>query len=231
MASTLEIDDVRSECIGFGDAVGFPQFKGDRVLYMHKIGMRAPELPEEFSGYLPTVLQMLRNLADRDSVAYVTIDEKFLRRGQHHRRPGIHVDYNWHEKPMAHGDEPIKPEPNPDHDIDWGHKGPPPRPGTGIHDAAGHGHSNVPGRVLGGMLMAASHYGCDVLIGKFSGIVLFGGDCSEIDLCRLNKIHLLEATTYWLGALCVHESQPMSRDTFRQLVRINLHPEYDINAS
>lgn len=68
-----------------------PKFTGVRVMMM-------PYLMEDIRGTLPGFLQQYVNIVETMSaqcdsgVGYLTVDEAFVRAGETHRRPGLHVD-------------------------------------------------------------------------------------------------------------------------------------------
>jgi hypothetical protein len=71
-------------------AVRFPKFSGVRVMMM-------PFHVEDPVGSLPSYLRkyahVVRALAvGRSGVGYLTVDEAVVKAGEHHRRPGLHVD-------------------------------------------------------------------------------------------------------------------------------------------
>lgn len=72
--------------------VTLPPPTGIRVLmmpfYLHSV--RA-SLPLSLSSWVPTLEAMLTR-EPTIGVGYVTIDERAVKAGQHHRRPGLHVD-------------------------------------------------------------------------------------------------------------------------------------------
>lgn len=76
-------------------AVRLPAFKGTRILMM-------PIYLDDILGSLPKDLRKWTDVVDamnpegKEGVAYLTIDERFVRRNQSHRRPGLHVD-GWNE--------------------------------------------------------------------------------------------------------------------------------------
>lgn len=84
-----------------GVPVVMPEFK-KRYLYMYKTHMDNVILPELFQDYVPTIKNILKNIKDKNNVCYITIDEKHIDH-ECHRRPGIHVDYNWYEELNDHG--------------------------------------------------------------------------------------------------------------------------------
>src|SRR5262249_33109124 len=49
-------------------------------------------LPRELYPYLPILWRVRQDSRKTEGVAYLTIDEALLRGGEHHRRPGLHVD-------------------------------------------------------------------------------------------------------------------------------------------
>ena len=70
--------------------VEFPAFTGSRVMHMpfltREPAATTPNLPQ----YAAMLTQLCADLPT--GVGYVTVDEAELRAGEHHRRPGLHVD-------------------------------------------------------------------------------------------------------------------------------------------
>jgi hypothetical protein len=196
--ATIMAVNVSSTVFGFGDDVSMPEYIMDRLLYMHKTSMSFPQLPPVYQDYLIPVKQMLKNIKPSELPIYITIDEKHLKAGEYHRKPGIHVDYNWYEKNAKHG------------------KG-------------AHGHKFVD-NPKGGMLIATNHMSAWAYSGIFSGDMLPGGDCSLIDLKAnfLAAVPITENQIFFLGSTCIHEPLPVQFAINRQLIRINLHPDYGL---
>lgn len=76
----------------------FPEFKGNRIMMMpfHLANPRGT-LPSYLHQWLPIVEKAITNTPVhvrywKDSVAYLTIDEKFISAGTIQRKPGKHVD-------------------------------------------------------------------------------------------------------------------------------------------
>jgi hypothetical protein len=224
---------------GLPYAVDMPPFRGDRLLYMEKVRMDQLVLPIAFADWSVALQQIARQLPEREITAYVTIDEKWLKPNQVHRRPGVHVDYNWHEGATAHDGagsgrhtdgmpyhRAVVPTAHPDH-----------VPVKGVHDlGSGHGHRRHPGHdhypgaskdeTHGGMLMLSNVYACNGWRGRFEGNILPGGDCSQVSLDGLEMVPMDANTVYYVNALGIHEGIAPGFHCNRQLLRINLHPNH-----
>lgn len=70
--------------------VEFPAFTGLRVMMMPFLAHDLSTLP--IDQYHPIVAKMLRKHGGAEGTGYITIDEAFVRAGETHRRPGLHVD-------------------------------------------------------------------------------------------------------------------------------------------
>lgn len=87
--------------------VPLPEFTGIRVMMMPIVIGDASSIPEELSGYLPTLEAMWGRCSQHNGkVGYVTIDEKMVRAGETHRRRGLHVDGVYHGKAGGWGGGP-----------------------------------------------------------------------------------------------------------------------------
>lgn len=187
--------------------VTFPEFKGNRLLYMNKTDLSNPVLPEAFKDYLPVIEQSLATVKQRNVIGYITIDEKLLSQ-ETHRRPGIHVDYNWFEGK--------------------GH-------GGGRHEknrwdtGGGSTWKFANDEEQGGMLLVSNYAACRVYKGEFEGEIGEGGDCSNIHVAELQSELMEINTPYYINALGIHESLIVKETVKRSLVRINFHPEYKFN--
>lgn len=78
----------QSEIIKLGE-IKFPEFSGTRVMMM-------PVHLHQIDTMLPNYREFFKNLLSfskiKEGTAYITIDEAELKKGEYHRRPGLHVD-------------------------------------------------------------------------------------------------------------------------------------------
>jgi hypothetical protein len=58
--------------------------------------------------------------------------------------------------------------------------------------------------------------------GDFEGEPNQGGDCSHLDLSKMDCYEMESNTLYWGNSTFIHESLPVQEDVKRQLVRITL---------
>jgi hypothetical protein len=73
-----------------------PLFSGVRVQMMPLDFANPHLIPESLQHYLPTIQKLIDMSDYKSGIGYITIDEKFVKAGTSHRRPGIHVDdYSW----------------------------------------------------------------------------------------------------------------------------------------
>lgn len=78
------------------EQICLPSFTGVRVQMM-PLDFSNPDLvPDNLKHYIPTIKTLISLSDYNEGVGYITIDEKFVRCGETHRRPGLHVDdYSW----------------------------------------------------------------------------------------------------------------------------------------
>lgn len=182
--------------------VTFPAHTGERV-YMQPFTKR-DGLPKSLRRWQLTVDQMLEGI-DTDGPIYLMVDQKRVSAGAPHRRPGIHVDGNWHPSIQAHG-----------------HPRPPGHIHAGTWDNPGDGrwkhHSYSPEAIV----LASSAFGARAYAGEFGCKIGPGGECSELDLSRLMAVDM-DPFCAWVGNVTMlHESLPVPRDTVRTVVRLNV---------
>jgi len=67
----------------------FPQFTGLRILLMPIV---LHDLPASLPSFARQYEHLLTGFPRPRGIGYLTIDERFVPRGKHHRRPGLHVD-------------------------------------------------------------------------------------------------------------------------------------------
>jgi hypothetical protein len=207
---------MESICKKLGD-ISFEGLNPKGLLYMHKTKMGDISLPKEFEAYSEKVRDMISMVANKSSVCYVTIDSKIVR-NEIQRRGGIHVDFNWYEEIISHG-SPSGPmhgpapshRPGPAHLIS-GHDGPP------------HFATIDP---KGGMLLSSNEIGCQFWRGDYLGDIGKGGDCSNINVNRLETGFMKPGEVYFVNALGIHEGIPIIGEKHRTLIRINFNPEFE----
>lgn len=73
-----------------------------------------------------------------------------------------------------------------------------------------------------GLLTVSSELGCRVFPGTFIGKPGPEGECDHLIDQITSSVELEPGTVYWLDPLCVHESIPMTNDTFRTFVRLSM---------
>jgi hypothetical protein len=203
-----------------GSKIKMPEFKKERLLYMHKTNMQDIKLPESFIDYKDSIKSILNKVEDLYNVCYITIDEKIVNNSTH-RRGGRHVDFNWDENLKTHSDQ-------------GGH----PRKMQGGYRASGNWDEPKPGWKTelqeaggGGLLLVSNYSACKVWKGEFDGEIGDGGDCSNIDLNNLESEIMPAGEVYYLNALGIHESLVIPTNVKRSLIRINFHPQYKFNQS
>lgn len=179
-----------------------PKFEGLQ-LYMHKVSPNKINLPNGFKKYkkiIESMLSMIPNFLDE---MYVTIDEKFLQKGNSHRRSGPHTDGNY-----IYG---------------WGGGGGWLTGENGRHlSREKHVHQYLSN--TGGMLIASDYSSCKAWKGNIEGEPNQGGDCSHLieKLNNLDSLFLEKNTVYFMNSTAIHESLPVDENVHRNLIRITL---------
>jgi len=183
-----------------GAPVSFPEFTGERV-YMRRFERGAP-LPDDLARWQETVDSMLVGV-ESDGPCFLMIDQMYVPSGKYHRRPGLHVDWYWHDILQAHGSPGHRPVP--------GHQ-PRPQPKHGPERKA---HEAV--------VLAASSLGCRAYRGAFEGRPLDDGDAAHIDVSGLEVVDMAPRRAWICDAgSTLHETLPELNDTFRTVVRLNV---------
>lgn len=196
--------------------VSFPDIKGDRV-YMREF-YPSRGLPIDLRRWQPTVDAMLQGV-ETDGVAYLMVDQGFVRAGGMLRRGGVHVDGYWmpeagrhgHRSPLgAHGDpyQSHKAPPAPTHGNPGGHGSP--------------GKHGISEDYREAIILASDVTGCAAYIGDYRPAFGAGNDASDVDLSSLSRVEMT-AGRAWLGNMAfLHESLPMAADCYRTVVRLNV---------
>lgn len=193
-----------------GGDVSFPAFMGERV-YMHEFTKR-DGLPESLSRWQPTVDAML-NGVDTDGPIYLMVDQKVVKAGVTHRRPGMHIDGYWIPAQQCHGvgggrhsTEELEEELR--------------RRREGSHYTPRHCTSgNWPNESI---ILASNVAACKGLVGEYSGVIGEGGDCSHLDLSGLTELLMQPNKVYVGNVTFLHESLPVLADCERTVVRLNV---------
>lgn len=183
--------------------VAFPAFMAERV-YMREF-RKESGLPSDLVRWQSTIDAMLDGV-DTDGPIYLMIDQKALRAGESHRRPGVHVDGYWHPAIGKH----------------QGHRA------VSAHGGGGHGTgcagnwSNFDFSAPEGIILASDVQACRAYAGEFHGAPGEGGDYAHITLSGLDRIELASNTVYAGNVSMLHETVPVNRDCVRTLVRLNV---------
>jgi hypothetical protein len=96
-----------SKCLAIGKIEEFPEFSSKR-LYMMDATKNLDNYDTFTNKIFEALLKRFKNLVY--SGCYITIDEKMLKKGELHRRGGIHVDGNWSGDCYAHDTDGYTPE-------------------------------------------------------------------------------------------------------------------------
>lgn len=81
----------RSEVKHVGE-LAFPEYSGARVIMMPFRLEDVGTLPPLLEAWRPAVASLVARAPERVGVGYLTVDEAEVGAGEHHRRPGLHVD-------------------------------------------------------------------------------------------------------------------------------------------
>jgi len=180
--------------------ISLPEYRGDRV-YMHEFDIANPSMPAGYERWNPVLREIASFSPKKTGIAYVTIDEKIVGRGESHRRGGAHTDGNYL--------------------FGWG--------GGGGWLTGEDGrflprekHEAQYCSEKGGMLIVSSYEACRGWNGEIKGEPAQGGDCSHLDLSEMDSYIMKSNTLYWGNSTFVHESLPIEEEVARQLVRITL---------
>ena len=179
----------------------FPDFAYERH-YMVPFTLKSG-LPDHLKHWQLTVDLMLQKV-DTDEEIYLMVDQSFVKQGNFHRRPGVHVDMYWHPAISAHGEP--------------GHISTPPK---GRH-RGGHGHLSYGTKEA---IILASSDGCARAYQGNWDLDLLGqgGDCSSVDVSKLHSVNMQAGVVYAGDTMSMlHESLPVKEDTLRTLVRLNV---------
>ena len=194
--------------------VGFPEFTGERV-YMQAFTLKGG-LPLSLRRWQDTVDAMLDGVCAPDRI-FIMIDQGYVSTGSAHRRPGVHVDGAWIPEAGIHG--------NHQHGMGrWGEVGadstlPCESITAGRHGYHGHSHSEV----SEGLILASDRMGCKAYLGEYRGCPGEDGDCSHMDVSRMDEVFLEPGVCFAGDArYLLHESVPAISDGCRTLVRLNV---------
>jgi hypothetical protein len=164
----------------------WPQFTGTRVMMLPLICGDMSTVPPMVGQY-DRVLEKLFGWANAHTgkVVYLTVDEKAVKAGETHRRPGLHVDGVYRK--VGGG---------------WGG-------GDGGGGSWGGGTEDP--KKSTGMLTVSSHLGCRAWWQVFRGAPDAEGSCEHLraQASDYDAIPLLPYDVWWLDGLCVHESLPI----------------------
>jgi hypothetical protein len=183
--------------------VAFPEFTGERV-YMREF-RQADGLPDDLRRWQPTIDAMLAGIRT-DGPLFFMVDQSEVVAGTAQRRPGVHIDGYWnsgggHSSQPKHAPSPQRPTPAPKPSNEW---------------------QSSDYRWPEGLLLASDIEGCRAFVGEFDGVPNEGGDCSHIDVHRLECVTLRPRVCYAGNVTLLHESIPVDHDCRRTLVRLNV---------
>jgi hypothetical protein len=186
--------------------ISLPPYRGDRV-YMHEFYIENPILPVGYERWMSTLQEIIKYSPKKTGKAYLTIDEKLVKKGESHRRGGPHTDGNYI--------------------FGWGGGGSGWLTGEDGRFLPREQHEQQYCSEKGGMLIVSSYTSCKGWVGEFDGQPNQGGDCSHLDLSKMDSFYLESNKLYWGNSTFIHESLPLEEDVERQLVRVTLPADSD----
>ncbi len=189
--------------------VFLPKFSDTRVLMMPFLMEDISSLPNDLSHYQRTVEELVAISPEKTGVAYLTIDEKSVKKYETHRLRGLHVDGVgaddrtdlgiWARHSLKHYIACYWSESK----AKW------------YQGAAG----------IGGMITVSNPAGCRAWNKSFEGGIRYNGDCEHLrkEYFPESESTVFEANSaYWCNAACVHESLYFEKDTERTFVRLSM---------
>jgi hypothetical protein len=188
--------------------VFLPEFSNIRVLMLPVMLQDIESLPNDLRCYKQTYQELVDLSPVKEGVAYLTIDERYVEKGQTLRVRGLHVDGIGAEGKMnlsiwaTHGlrcylssmwDEGAK---------KW------------YYGAAG----------IGGMITVSNPEGCRAWHKEFTGRIEWDGSCEKLreHFPDSESTVFKAGMAYWCNSSCVHESIPMAGDAQRVFVRLSM---------
>lgn len=169
--------------------IPFPAFTGERV-YMRRID--GGVMPPDLARWGPTVQAMMADV-EANGPVYLMVDQMRVRKGETHRRPGMHVDGWWDEKAGRHG----------------GHVT------TGIHRPGEGMQTLVLAATHEGCRAFVGDYDGEV-VGD-------GGDCAAVSIIGMESVPMKPGVAYHGdAATLLHESVACVESCERTVVRLNV---------
>lgn len=208
--------------------VQFPEFSAERI-YMLPF-FQNEGLPSEFNHWQSTVDSMLMGIETEEPI-YLMVDQAFVKGGNAHRRPGMHVDGYWGgtaHRGQGHGGHRISA-----HGGTPNHGGAPLTHGGQPADAYWKSDKRHSASTDGGwdvidlsapegIILASNIQACVGYTGLYDEQLLGkGGDASHIK-GHFNRIDMEANHVYAGNVAMLHESLPVSADSFRTVVRLNV---------
>lgn len=186
----------------------WPEYTGLRIMMMPIVSCDPRTFPDSIRSYQNIVMETLLLFPQHyGKVVYLTIDEAHLKKGQTHRRPGLHVDGVFRTDDFSSGGS-------------WGG-------GGGGWGGGAYRVTNLH-QEGNGMILFASARGCDAWTNDKSFRTYEFSYEGSIEHCRkeietsFSCLHLKPNVAYWMNPYCIHESLPAPKTQQRQLVRISL---------
>jgi len=182
--------------------------RNTRVLMLPFLLEDIQSLPDALSHYEQTVQELIEIAPVKEGVAYLTIDEKPVKKGDTLRKKGLHVDGLGTDDRTDLGP--------------WAATGIQYQCKTMWNDETKRWYHSAAG--IGGMLTVSSPAGCRAWCKEFKGTIGNNGDCEKLrEQFPDSEATVFKAgVAYWCNSACVHESLPMDKDTCRTFVRLSM---------
>lgn len=182
----------------------FADFKKINIYMMPFELSKNIELSAEYNFLKNTISNIVEMSPVKKGTAYLTVDFKNIQAGNTHRRGGPHTDgnfiYGWGGDGGGNG---------------W-------LTGSNGRLLSPEKHRNQYLSELGGALIVSDFEACRAWLGEYEDTPSQGGNCSHVDLSRLNQITLKKNKVYLMNSTCIHESMPIHKNINRKLIRITL---------
>lgn len=224
--------------------VSFPSFENERA-YMREF-TKQEGLPFDLQRWQPTVDAMLDGVGC-DGPIFIMIDQSFVKQGEFHRRPGLHIDGYWnagddnetrvaghsygqwsHTPPIGHGGRPRDHGPSSEEQARR-HRGVPSNKlSRDLLEKAEKAikpkkWSDATFEEHEGIILASNIAACRVMNGDFLGPIGEGGDCSSVVFPSSYGSLLMDENVVYAGNVTmIHETIAVPSDCYRTVVRLNV---------
>jgi hypothetical protein len=225
--------------------VTFPEFASERI-YMVEF-TKKEGLPFTLSHWQPTVDAMLDGVGT-DGPIYLMVDQSFVKKGEFHRRPGLHIDGYWNPGTFGWDTSGHKERLSAGHS--YGHTAVEPsgHRSSGGHSVGGAAHTPKPRtkrerdllekveRAIKpkkwsesafsepeAIILASNICASRAVTGLFDGPIGDMGDCSTVTMpSHYGNVPLIADTVFAGNVTMLHETLAAPFDMERTVVRLNV---------